>query len=37
MYEIKKIIKAAAGWIGKRNSPGRSSGIKSIYFFGLME
>ena len=30
-----KKIKAAAGWIGKKISPGRSPGNKSI-FFGLI-
>ena len=32
-YEIKKKNKAAAGWIGKKISPGRSSGNKSIFFW----
>ena len=31
-YMRLKKIKAAAGWIGKENSPGRSSGNKSIFF-----
>ena len=33
VMRLKKKIKAAAGWIGKKNSPGRSSGNKSIFFW----
>ena len=35
VYEIKKKIKAAAGWIGKEISHDRSSGNKSIFFLAL--